>query len=166
MAQHLEQVRKKFYFHFKYLLWFVLVLFLIARMPVRLYYSPARRSYALFYHPVIGVFRQKKIHFREDQYKLIPQKLDNIESPQRSLKIRIELGQDLLRMKNSFYLVENFFRSRRDIQRVRMNEIKDEEMKTSDINKEQEETDIWETVVEKKDQINPNQQATQRRKFM
>lgn len=55
-------------------------------------------------------------------------------------------------MKNSYYLIENLFRSRRDIQKIRMTEIKDDETKTQDIHKEQEETDIWETVIEKKDQ--------------
>jgi len=135
-------------------------------MPVRLYYSQIRHSYALFYHPVIGILRQKKIVFRDDQYKIIPQKLDHIESPQRSIQIRIELGQGLLRMKNSFYLIENFFRTRRDIQKIRMEEIKDDQTKTSNINKEQEETNIWETVLEKKDRINLNQRSTQKRNFM
>jgi hypothetical protein len=129
-------------------------------MPIRLYYSPVRRSYALFYHPIIGVLRQKKILFRDNQYKLIPQKLDNIESPQRAIKIRIELGQGLLRMKSSFYLIENLFRSKRDIYKIRMNEIDNNEIK----NNEQNETDIWQTVVEKKDQQRPT--PPQKRTFM
>jgi len=151
-------------------LFFVLVLILISRMPVRLYYSPIRHSYALFYYPIIGVFRQKKILFRDNQYKLIRQKLDSIESAERSIKIRIELGQGLLRMKNSFYLIEHFFRSKRDIRKIRMNEIENDETRNTEEKKEQnrikEETDIWETVIEKKDQLNTNQQPSQRRTFM
>ena len=78
-------------------------------MPVRVYYSPVRHSYALFYHPVLGVFRQKKIAFRDNQYTIIPQKLDSIESEQRSIKIRIKLGQGLLSTRSSFYLIEVYF---------------------------------------------------------
>ena len=140
-----------------------LVLILTSRMPVRLYYSPIRHSYALFYHPIIGVFRQKKILFRNDQYKIIPQKLDSIDSAQRSIKIRIELGQGLLRMKDSFYLIEDLFRSKRDIHKIKQIEIENDETTKTEQNPKQEETDIWETVVERKDQQTP---PTKRRTFM
>jgi hypothetical protein len=122
-------------------------------MAVRLYYSPVRRSYVLFYHPIIGVFRQKKILFRDNQYQIIPQKLDDIDSVERSMKIRIELNQGLLRMKNSFYLIEHFFRSNRDIRRIRMKDIENDQTDKME-NQTKEEADIWETVVEKKDQLN------------
>ncbi len=133
-------------------------------MAVRLYYSPVRHSYALFYHPILGIFRQKKISFRHDQYKLIPQKLDSIESAERSIRIRIELGQGLFRMKNSFYLIERLFRSKRDIQRIRGNEIQYQET-MKEQNRTQEETDIWQTVVEKKDSNQPTPPPS-RRTFM
>jgi hypothetical protein len=135
-------------------------------MPVRLYYSPVRHSYALFYHPTIGVVRQKKILFRDNQYSIIPQKLDSIESPQRSIKVRIELHQGLLRMKNSFYLIENFFRSRRDIRKIKRDEIENDETINTENNQTQEETDIWKTVVERNDRLNSNQQPPRRRTFM
>jgi hypothetical protein len=144
-------MKKNCLFFFICVFFAFLVLILISRMPVRLYYSPVRHSYALFYHPVIGVSRQKKILFRDDQYKIIPQKLDSIESPERSIKIRIELSQGLLRMKSSFYLIENLFRSKRDIRRIRMENIENDETKKEQ-NQTQDETDIWETVVEQKDQ--------------
>ncbi|CAF1383015.1 unnamed protein product [Rotaria magnacalcarata] len=149
---------------------FGLVLILISRIPVRLYYSPVRQSYALFYHPIIGVLRKKKILFRNDQYKMIPQKSDSIESSQRPIKICLEFGDGLLRMKKKFYLIETLFRSRRDIYRIKMNNIKDDErvnnMKDREQNSTQEETDIWETVVEKKDQYFDKQKSSQRRTFM
>jgi hypothetical protein len=135
-------------------------------MPVRLYYSPVRRSYALFYHPVIGVFRQRKILFRDNQYQIIPQKLDNIDSAERSIKIGIELGRGLLRMKESFYLIENFFRSKQDIRRIRIKDVEKDETDKAETQKQEEETDIWETVVEKKDQLNANQRTSQKRTFM
>ena len=134
----------------------------MARMPIRLYYSSIRDSYALFYHPVIGVFRQKKILFRNDQYKIIPQKLDHIDAPQRSVKIRLEFSQGLLRMKHSFYLIEDLFRSKRDILRIRKTEIKDDQTININSNSTKEESDIWETVVEQKDQQKP---LTRRRIF-
>jgi hypothetical protein len=154
------------FFYCKYFV-FSLVLFLVSRMPVRVYYSPSRRSYALFYHPIIGVLRQKKIVFHDNQYRFIPQKLDSIESAQRSVRIRIELGQGLLATKKSFYLIESLFRSRRDIHRIRT---KDTETINVDKDKEQdrtqeEESDIWETVVERKDEIN-NNSPPPRRTFM
>ncbi|CAF2646204.1 unnamed protein product [Rotaria sp. Silwood2] len=133
---------------------FVAVLVLFSRMPIRLYYSHVRRSYALFYHPVIGVLRKKKILFRNDQYKIIPQKLDSIEAPQRSIKIRMDFGAGLFKTRKSFYLIETLFRSKPDIQRIKIKDIKDNETINNEKNKEQyptqEETDIWETVVEKK----------------
>jgi hypothetical protein len=134
------------------------VLVVLSQVPIRLYYSPARRSYALFYYPIIGVFRQKKLLFKDNQYQVIPQRLDNLDSSERSMKIRIELGQGLLRMKNSFYLVEMYFRSNRDIRRIRMKDIETDE--TDNQTKEKEE-DIWETVIEKKDQT-----STKKRTFM
>ncbi len=139
----------------------------MSRMPVRLYYSPVRHSYALFYHPVIGVFRQKKILFNNNQYKIIPQKLDNIESAERSIKIRIEIGQGLLKMKNSFYLIENYFRSKRDINTIRMKTNESDKTINNEKNPiEEEDTGIWETVVERKDQYNSNQLPKQRRTSM
>jgi hypothetical protein len=107
--------------------------------------------------------RQKKILFRNDQYKIIPQKLDSIDSPQRSIKIRIELGQGLLRMKNSFYLIEDLFRSKRDIHKIKKIEIENDETTNTEQNSKQEEADIWQTVVERKDQKTP---PTKRRTFM
>mgnify|MGYP006892778970 CR=1 FL=1 len=127
-------------------------------MPIRLYYSRVRHSYVLFYHPTIGVFSQKKVPFRNDQYKIVPQKLDAIDGAQRSVKIRIEFGQGLLRLKNSFYLIEQYFRSRRDIQRLRFNDIENDEVKIPEEKTKQGEADIWQTVVDKKDQTNVNQQ--------
>ncbi|CAF3462689.1 unnamed protein product [Rotaria sp. Silwood1] len=146
---------------------FGIVLILFSRMPVRLYYSPVRHSYALFYHPVIGVLRKKKILFRDNQYKIIPQKLDSIETPQRSIKIRMDFGKSLFQMKKSFYLIETLFRSKRDIQKLKM---KDDETINNVNNKEQystqDETDIWETVMEKKDQYDNKQKSSQKRTFM
>jgi len=49
-------------------------------------------------------------------------------------------------MKKSFYLIENYFRSKRDIYKIRSNEIETDEIKKNEEN----ETDIWQTVVEKK----------------
>ena len=119
---------------------------------------------------MIGVLRKKKILFRNDQYKIIPQKLDSIESSQRSIKIGLEFGDGILRMKKSFYFIETLFRSRRDIYRIKMNNIKDDEtvnnMKNKEQNSTQEETDIWETVVEKKDQYYDKQKQSQRRTFL
>jgi len=60
-------------------------------------------------------------------------------------------------MKKSFYLIENYFRSKRDIHKIRMNEIETDEIKKNEEN----ETNIWQTVVEKKDQPPP-----QKRTFM
>lgn len=128
-------------------------------MPIRLYYSPVRHSYALFYHPIIGVFRQKKILFNNNQYKIIPHKLDSIESAERSIKIRIEIGQGLLKMKHSFFLIENYFRSRRDINTIKMKEIdNDKPVDNEKTQTQEEETGIWETVVERQDQQGSNQQ--------
>ncbi|CAF3816416.1 unnamed protein product [Rotaria sordida] len=146
---------------------FGILLIVLSRMPIRLYYSPVRHSYALFYHPVIGVLPKKKILFRDNQYKIIPQKLDSVELPQRSIKIRLEFGDGLFRTKKSFYLVESLFRSKRDIQRIKMNDIKnDETINNEKKNPIQEETDIWQTVVEKKDQYDSKQKPLKRRTFM
>jgi hypothetical protein len=82
------------------------------------------------------------------------------------MKIRIELGRGLLRMKESFYLIENFFRSKQDIRRVRIKDIEKDETDKAETQKQEEETDIWETVVEKKDQLNANQRTSQKRTFM
>jgi hypothetical protein len=128
-----------------------------------LYYSSARQAYAVFYHPVIGVFRQRKILFGNNQYQVVPQKLDDINSAERALKIRIEIGKGLLRTRRSFYLIENYFRSRGDVRQFKSK--KSEETKTNNEDnqqqqqQQQEESDIWETVVERKDQPNPQQRS-------
>ncbi|CAF0713900.1 unnamed protein product [Adineta steineri] len=148
---------------------FATVLFLISRMPVRLYYSPVRHSYALFYHPMIGVLRQKKILFNNNQYSIIPQKLDSIQSAERSIKLHIDFGQGLFRLKNNFYLIENYFRSKNDIHRIKTKDSQAE--KTMNNEKEQtqeDESDMWQTVVERKDQPNNNntQRSRQKKTFM
>ena len=140
------------------------ILLLIAQMPVRVYYSPLRQSYALFYHPPIGMFRQKKIVFHLDQYQLIPQKLDQIDSAERSVKIQINSNQNILRLKLSFYLIEQFFRSSKDIQLIRTKQIEPDEIKEEPI-QTQDEADIWQTVMEKKDQPNDKQRSSQRKTF-
>ena len=90
---------------------------------------------------------------------MIPQKLDSIEAPERSIKIRVESGQGFFSVKKNFYLIETYFRSQRDIYRVRTNE--DDTQESADRGKNEEstqgpaETDIWETVVEQKDQQAP-----------
>jgi hypothetical protein len=125
-------------------------------MPTRLYYSPTRRSYALFYLPFINAFRPKKILFRDSQYRFVPQKLDNIDAPERSMKILVESGRGFFSVKKSFYLIESYFRSKRDIYRIRTNQDDDTHEPVNDEkNEESKEPDIWETVVEKKDQQAP-----------
>ena len=125
-------------------------------MPTRLYYSPTRRSYALFYLPFINALRPRKIPFRDSQYRVMPQKLDNIEAPERSMKIRVESGQGFFSVKKNFYLIESYFRSRLDILRLRSNQDDNtRESVENDKNEDSKETDIWETVVEKKDQQAP-----------
>ncbi|UJR14264.1 hypothetical protein I4U23_001255 [Adineta vaga] len=132
---------------------FASILILITRIPIRLYYSSVRQSYALFYHPLIGVFRQKKILFADHQYKIVSQKLDSINGPERTTKIRIQLGTGLFSTKYNFYLIENYFRSKRDINRLKNKNI-EQDTKTNENEKYQseEESNIWQTVVEKKDQ--------------
>lgn len=139
---------------------FCSVLFLITRIPTRLYHSPTRQAYALFYYPFLGVFRQKKIMFDTNQYQIIPQKLDSIESAERSFKIRIEIGKGLSRLRQSFYLIENYFRSKRDLNRMKL-KTSEHDATTNEDDKSQEEQDggIWETVVEQKDKPNPQQRA-------
>lgn len=129
-------------------------------MPIRLYYSRVRQSYALFYHPTVGVFRTKKILFRTDQYEFIRQKLDSIESAERSIKIGINYSQGLFRMKPSFYLVEKFFRSRRDIRQIRTKQIEEDNNEKIKDEPTQEESDIWQTVMENKDQSNDKPRKT------
>ena len=131
-----------------------LVLSLMSHIPVRLYYSPTRRCYALFYHPIIGVFRQKKISFQHSQYRFIPNDVADVKSSQRSLQIRIELGQSLLAIKKNFYFMESYFRSRRDIYTLQSDDAAKREAIHRDESHEPErtsqESDIWETVVENK----------------
>ncbi|CAF1588598.1 unnamed protein product [Adineta ricciae] len=143
---------------------FGLILVLISRTPTRLYYSSVRKSYALIYYPVIGVFRQKKILFNMQQYQIIPQQLDSINGPQRAAKIRIQFGTGLLKTRQHFYFIEHYFRSKRDVNRLRCKDI--EQDSTTDENdkyKDEEDSHIWQTVVEKKDQPyqeRPRQQRT------
>jgi hypothetical protein len=129
-------------------------------MPTRLYYSSTRRCYALFYHPMLSVFRQRKIDFHEHQYRVIPQQLDAIESAERSIKIQLDFGSGLLAFKKSFYCIEFYFRSKRDIYRIRTHDGQtdntDHVVKSNQV---MEETDIWETVMDKKEQHANNQQT-------
>lgn len=171
MVRRLHLVRREILIYFnKYRICSILVLFLIARTPIRLYYSPVRQSYALFYHPVIGVLRKKKILFHIDQYQIIPQKLDNVESAQRAMKIGLQFGDGLFNMKKSFYLIEEYFRSRRDVHRMRRKDIRVDEAINNEKEKEQqqtqEESDIWQTVVDKKDQYDDKRKPSQKRNFM
>lgn len=137
------------------------ILLLIAQIPVRVYYSSVRQAYALFYYPPIGVFRQKKVLFRLEQYQIIPQKLDQIDSVERSIKIRINSNQSILRLKPSFYLIEKFFRSQRDIRLMRTKKIESDTIKEEEeekLNQKQDEGDMWQTVMDK-------QQSSQRKTF-
>ena len=135
-----------------------LVLVLIGQIPIRLYYSRVHQSYALFYHPVVGVFRTKKLIFRTDQYEFLRQKLDSIDTSERSIKIRLNLRQGLFRMKPTFYLAEKFFRSRRDVRQIRTKQIDvDDEQNQIKNEPTEQESDIWQTVMENKDQVNDKQ---------
>ena len=128
----------------------------MSHIPVRLYYSPTRRSHALFYYPMIGVFRQKKISFQTSQYRFVPQEVSDVKATQRSVQLRIELGQGLLAMKKNFYFMESYFRSRQDVYRVRVGDAAKRETNNPDERTEAERTsqdpDIWQTVVENKEQ--------------
>jgi len=148
------------------------VLILCSWMPIRVYYAPIRRLYALFYHPIIGVFRHRKILFHNEQFRIIPQKLDTIDSPQRSIKITINTGKGIM-SKKSFYLIEGLFRSKADIQQFRINahgsgdnsqlsknettsqRTERNSKETNRTEEEQKDTEIWETVLERKDQPAP-----------
>ena len=143
------------------------MLLLISQIPVRLYYSPVRYSYALFYHPLIGVFRQKKIVFRNDHYKITAQKSSNIKPQERAMTIDVEFGQGLLRMKKKFYVMESYFRSRNDIYRLeKMNTKTDETVnaeKEKKQNETQEEDDMWQTVMEQNDQYESKRKSSKKK---
>lgn len=136
---------------------FFLVLLFIARMPTRVYHSVNLRSYAVLYHPTISVGRQKKLVFNDKQYTVIPQKLDNISGPERSIKIRVDLGKGLLSIKRNFYLIEAFFRSQKDIRQLRTHRIETDEPKADPV---EDEGDIWQTVVDNQGQPTSLKQST------
>jgi hypothetical protein len=72
------------------------------------------------------------------------------------MKILVESGRGFFSVKKSFYLIESYFRSKRDIYRIRTNQDDDTHEPVNDEkNEESKEPDIWETVVEKKDQQAP-----------
>jgi len=138
------------------------LLVFIARMPTRVYHSITRRSYTLFYHPMISVLRQKKLVFNDNQYKLIAQKLDNHSGPERAVKIRVALGNSWTSSKRDFYLVEAFFRSRKDLRQLRTHQIEMDEPKGAKV---EDEGDIWETVVENQERTTSSPNSS-RRTFM
>ena len=98
------------------------------------------------------------------QYQIIPQKLDSINGPQRTTKIRVQFGTGLLKMRQHFYFIESYFRSKRDVHRLRYKDIEqDSTTNENDKYKAEEDSDIWQTIIEKKDQPyqeRPRQQRT------